>query len=68
MQTLNIAVFNMDKSIRSKYVHKANLHVFIRRPNALHHINQAPIRVDVYERFINGTVSVLSPGETNNFD
>lgn len=46
----------MGASIRKKYVNKANLHVFLRRPSALHHLNQAAIRVDVYERFINGTI------------
>ncbi|KAI6177417.1 DAF-7 protein [Aphelenchoides bicaudatus] len=54
--TLDIAVFNLGPSMRKKYVHKANLHLFLRRPSALHHVNQAAIRIDVYERFVNGTI------------
>lgn len=52
-------MFNVGQSIRKKYVHKANLHLFLRRPNALHSLNQAAIRIDVYERFANGTVRSL---------
>jgi hypothetical protein len=55
-QSLDIALFNVAASIRRKYVHKANLHVFLRRPAVLHHMHQTPVRIDVYERFVNGTV------------
>ncbi|KAI6226490.1 DAF-7 protein [Aphelenchoides fujianensis] len=54
--SLDISMFRLGGTIRKKYINKADLHAYVRRPSALHHLHQAELRVDVYERFINGTV------------
>lgn len=56
-EALDIAMFNIDPSLKKKYIHKAALHLHLRRPPLSE--TQLPIRIDVYERFLNGTVSLI---------
>ncbi|KAI1726118.1 transforming growth factor beta like domain-containing protein [Ditylenchus destructor] len=50
-----IAVFNFSPNLHKKYVNKAVLNVFLRRPEEYRFL-RIPIRVEVYERFPNGTL------------
>uniref|UniRef100_A0A915DPV3 TGF-beta family profile domain-containing protein n=1 Tax=Ditylenchus dipsaci TaxID=166011 RepID=A0A915DPV3_9BILA len=50
-----IAFFSFSPSMAKKYVNKAVLNVFLRRPEEYRFL-RIPIRVEIYERFPNGTL------------
>lgn len=58
LQNTEISIFSLSHALQKRYISRAVLHVYLQRPNTLQYSHQASIRVDVYERYLNGSVSI----------
>ena len=52
-----MAIFKLSHSFNSKIITRATLHIFVRPPPSFSVDEAAPVRVNIYERYPNGTVS-----------
>lgn len=52
-----MAVFKLSSSLSSKLITRATLHAFVRPPITFNEEEAASVRLNIYERFLNGTVS-----------
>jgi hypothetical protein len=51
-----MALFNFSGNFYSKIVTDATLHIFVRAPDTLNRDDAMSIRVNIYEKFLNGTI------------
>jgi hypothetical protein len=61
LKDLPTAIFKFSSDLRKKFVTAARLNIFLHRPEQLGGFGPIATRLNVYQRFANGTVSSLNP-------
>ena len=51
-----MAIFKLSSSFNTKIITRATLHIFVRPPPSFSRDEAASVRVNIYERYLNGTV------------